>query len=206
MVGVTTGQENGAGRPFVVGIGGSARPGSSTDTALRVALAAADRAGARATLFDGAFLARLPLYAPGSADRTEEARELLSAVQAADGVLLASPGYHGGISGLVKNALDYLEDLRRDERPYLEGRAVGCIVTALGWQASASTLVGLRSVVHALRGWPTPLGVALNTAEEIFDPEGTCTDEKAAVQLDLVAHQVVGFAGMRRPLPLAETT
>jgi FMN reductase len=206
MTAVTTGQENGAERPCVIGIGGSTRPGSSTDTALRVALAAAERAGARTGLFDGACLARLPLYAPGSPIRTDEALELLTAVRSADGMLLASPGYHGGVSGLVKNALDYLEDLRGDERPYLEGRAVGCIVTALGWQASASTLVGLRSVVHALRGWPTPLGVALNTAEDIFDPDGTCTDEKAAVQLELVARQVVGFAGVRGPARIVEAT
>jgi len=201
---VSTRLENGAERPLVTGIGGSARPGSSTDRALRVALAAAERAGARTSVFDGAFVARLPIYSPGSLDRTDDARELLTAVRLSDGVLLASPGYHGGVSGVVKNAVDYLEDLRDDDRPYLEGRAVGCIVTALGWQAAANTLAGLRSIVHALRGWPTPLGVALNTAEDIFDPAGDCTDEKAALQLELVAHQVVGFAGMRRPVPIAD--
>jgi FMN reductase len=40
-------------------------------------------------------------------------------VERADGIVIASPGYHGGISGMVKNALDYLEDLRDAPRPYL---------------------------------------------------------------------------------------
>jgi FMN reductase len=203
---VTVTFETGAEQPLVIAVGGSARPGSSTDRALRVALLAAEHAGARTSIFDGAFLARLPIYHPASPDRTDEARELLAAVRLADGLLLASPGYHGGMSGLVKNALDYLEDLRGDERPYLEGRAVGCVVTALGWQAAANTLAGLRSVVHALRGWPTPLGVALNTAEDIFDLDGSCTDEKAALQLELVANQVVGFAGMHTLMPIADPT
>jgi FMN reductase len=202
---VISGLEDSAGRPFVIGVGGSARPGSTTDCALRVALAAAERGGAATRLFDGAFLAGLPHYAPGSPDRTDDALRLLAAVRSADGVLIASPGYHGGVSGLVKNALDYIEDLREDERPYLDGRAVGCIVTAFGAQASASTLAGLRSVVHALRAWPTPLGVALNTAEGIFDAAGDCTDQKASTQLELVAHQVVTFAGTRHRVPVADT-
>ena len=72
-------------------------------------------------------------------------------------IIVASPAYHGGVSGLVKNALDYVEDLRDAKRPYLDGRAVGCIACAGGWQAAVATLTGLRSISHALRGWPTPL-------------------------------------------------
>ena len=45
-------------------------------------------------------------------------------------VVIASPGYHGTVSGLVKNSLDYLEVLREDDRPYLDGRAVGVIAVA----------------------------------------------------------------------------
>jgi FMN reductase len=113
-------------------------------------------------------------------------------------LIVASPGYHGGVSGLVKNALDLLEDLRDDERPYLDGRGVGCITTAAGWQACVSTLAALRSIVHALRGWPTPLGATLNTSEGVFDPTGACTDPKVFNQLAMVGRQVVEFAQKHR--------
>ena len=83
--------------------------------------------------------------------------EFVEAVRAADGLVIATPGYHGPVSGLIKNALDALDGLRDDERPYLEGRAVGCIVTADGWQACGTALASLRTIVHALRGWPTPV-------------------------------------------------
>jgi FMN reductase len=99
--------------------------------------------------------------------------------------LISTPGYHGGISGLIKNALDYVEELRDDDRPYFDGRAVGCIVCADGWQTTTTTLVSLRSVVHALRGWPTPLGVAINSADTDGDP---------SEQLELIGRQVVEFA------------
>ena len=181
-------------RPLVVGIGGSTRQRSTGELALHIALEAAEREGAHTLVFPGPFLARMPLYSPEHIERNAEQRQLVEAVRQADGIILASPGYHGGISGLVKNALDLLEDLHNDQRAYLDGRAVGCIVTAGGWQTVGSTLASLRSIVHALRGWPTPLGVGLNIAERIFDSSGACTDPAAAKQLATVGHQVVEFA------------
>jgi FMN reductase len=182
-------------KPLVVGIGGSTRSGSSGERALCLALKAAEDAGARTTLFSGAFLARIPIYAPESDERNEEQRQLVEAVRRADGLILASPGYHGGISGLVKNALDLLEDLRDDRRCYLDGRAVGCIITANGWQTVGTALMALRSIIHALRGWPTPLGAGINTAESVFDASGACIEKAAAMQLVIVGRQVVEFAG-----------
>ena len=116
----------------------------------------------------------------------EDARE---AVRQADGLIISAPGYHGSISGLVKNALDYLEDLAKDERPYLDGRAVGLIATAYGDQATMSTMQTLRSIVHALRGWPTPMGATIRTYPGLFSPDGECLDDRARMQLDMVGQQ-----------------
>jgi len=183
-----------AGKPLVVGIGGSTRTASTTERALLLALKAAEDAGAHTSFFGGTFLCKLPTYAPENRERTPDQRQLVEEVRAADSLIVATPGYHGGVSGLVKNAIDLLEDLREDKRAYLDGRAVGCIVTAFDWQTCGSTLMALRAIVHALRGWPTPLGAALNTAEPIFDQAGGCTDQKAAMQLATVGRQVVEFA------------
>jgi FMN reductase len=57
--------------------------------------------------------------------------------------------------------------------------------------------MSLRSVVHALRGWPTPMGATINTAREVFDQAGECVDPVARFQLELVGQQVVEFARMR---------
>jgi FMN reductase len=170
------------------------RPGSTSEHALGAALKAAENGGARTAMFGGAFLGKLPIYAPDLIERSSEQRKFIETVREADGIVVATPGYHGGVSGMVKNALDLLEDLREDRRPYLEGRAVGCIVTAFGAQTGGTTLSALRSVIHALRGWPTPLGVALNATEGLFDSEGNCTDAKAMNQMGIMARQVVEFA------------
>lgn len=139
----------------------------------------------------------LPIYDTESTDRTDQARSLVEAIRGAHGMLIASPGYHGGISGMVKNALDYIEDLREDTHPYLHNRAVGCIAVAYGWQATVSTLQQLRQVTHALRGWPTPLGATINAQVTRFAADGSTEDEAAAAQLATIGQQVVEFARMR---------
>lgn len=183
--------------PLIVGLGGTVRSGSTSETALVKALAAAAAAGAETLLFGGAFLAALPHYDPRcSADNAEQMR-LVDTVRRADGLIVSTPGYHGSISGLVKNALDCLEDLRDDARPYLDGRAVGCIVTAAGAQAGGSTLAALRGIVHAMRGWPTPFGATLNSTGGLFDEDGAFSDPRDAGAIDIVAQQVVEFARSR---------
>lgn len=177
----------------VLGLGGSLREGSQSERALRVALAGAEEAGAITTAVTGRQLV-LPFYDAAAEERTPEAVRLVEAVREADGVIIVSPGYHGGPTGLVKNALDYVEDLRQDMRPYLHGRAVGLIAVAYGWQAAVTTLDQLRTVAHALRGWPTPMGGAVNTAEVTFDAAGGVSEDKMADQLRLIGRQVVEFA------------
>lgn len=190
-------------RPYIVGIGGTPAPGSSTEQALTLALAAAEEAGARTRMFGGEALARLPLYLTEGSDTA--GAELIAAVREADGIILATPGYHGTISGAVKNAIDYLEETAKDARVYLDGLPVGLIVTAYGWQATGSTLATLRSIVHALRGWPTPLGAALNTSGGIFKG-GECTDAASANQLRMVGRQVTTFAQLHLADPAATET
>jgi FMN reductase len=184
-------------RPYIVGLGGTVRPTSSSQRALAAALSAAVALGAEVSMIAGQQL-DLPLYAPDDPVRTPAAQHLIEEIGRADGLIIASPGYHGGVSGPVKNALDYIEDLRDAPRTYLDGIAVGSIVCAHGWQATASTLTALRSIVHALRGWPTPLGVAVNSAETSFDESGAPSDPNVARNLALLAGQVVEFANLRR--------
>lgn len=183
--------------PHIMGIGGTTRPRSSTEKALRNALRICEEEGATTTLFAGAELAALPLYAPESPERAPGALRLLEEIRRADGLIIGSPGYHGTISGLVKNAIDYIEDLREDTRCYLTGVPVGLIATGAGWQGTVTTLESLRSIVHALRGWPTPLGVAINSTLAVFGQNGDVIDEKARIQLETMAREVFEFIRFR---------
>ncbi|WP_419807600.1 NADPH-dependent FMN reductase [Sphingomonas sp.] len=183
-----------ANQPLVVGIGGTIGATSSTERALKIALDAAGAEGFATRMFGGADMARLPLYDPRGTTRTEHEQAFVDAVRQASAVIIASPGYHGSISGVVKNALDLLEETARDERPYLADMPVGLIATAYGWQATGSTIAALRSIVHALRGWPTPFAAAINTQETKFDADGGANDPAVVEQLRRVGQQVARFA------------
>ncbi|GGM05593.1 NADPH-dependent FMN reductase [Nakamurella endophytica] len=175
----------------IVGIGGSVDPGSQSGYALEAVLARARDGGAEVSSFTGRGL-DFPPYHSG-AQPPPTARDYVEAVRAADAVVISSPGYHGTVSGLVKNALDYLEELRTDDRPYLHGRAVGLIAVARGWQAAVTTLTTLRQVTHALRGWPTPLGMAVNSAVTRFDATGATEDGAVRTAVGLLTRQLLDF-------------
>jgi FMN reductase len=177
-------------QPLIVGLGGTLRSNSSTERALRQCLSAVERQGGRTMLFCGDDI-DLPMYNPHDETRTAKATALVDALRDADAVVVGSPGYHGGVSGLVKNALDYIEDLRGDPRVYLDNTPWGCISCAFGWQAAVGTLGQLRVIGHALRAWPTPLGVAINSADEIWDDAGDLVDGTIRGQLDMLATQLL---------------
>ena len=173
-------------QPLIVGIGGTTRAQSTSERALVQALAHAASMGCSTQLIAGAAMPQ-EFFSVETADRSANARAFLAALRAADGVIIASPGYHGSVSGLVKNALDYVEDLRGDARPYLDGRAIGIIVTADGPQALGSTLATLRAIAHSLRGWPTPYAALINTS-------GLQTVQDSQKSVETVAGQVAQFA------------
>jgi FMN reductase len=178
-------------QPHFVALGGTTRVGSTTERALSGALSFAESLGARTTLL-GADAITLPHYAPENPERSPAALHLVNCLRDADAVIIGSPGYHGSVSGLVKNALDYAEDTSRDARCYLSGIPVGCIATAAGWQAAVAAMNHLRAIIHSLRGWPTPMGVAINSIRGT-DGADPITSETVQSQLKLMVEQQFAF-------------
>lgn len=178
----------------VVGLGGTFRQNSSSERLTRAVLQRCEEQGAQTLMFDGPMLAQLPHFNPEAPERTAKEHALVEAVRGCDALVIGSPGYHGGFSGLVKNAIDLLEDLRSDTRSYFDGRPVGLVVTAAGWQACGTTLSALRDVVHAMRGWPTPIGIAVNSIEQKpFGPDGSLTDAATDAIVTAQATQIMSF-------------
>jgi FMN reductase len=177
---------------IILGLGGTGRSESTSELALRYALGCVASLGCATSMLSAQEL-DLPMYKPGSS-LPPGAQRLLEAVRNSDGLIIASPGYHANVSGLIKNAIDYLEELRQDERQYLQGRAVGCIASAREATSAVATLNSLRSITHSLQGWPTPTGVGLCTADISFDSNGAPCDPKVGANLARLAEEVVTFA------------
>ena len=178
----------------VVGIGGAIREGSTSDTALGWMARELEERGAHVTVFKGRDI-DFPLYDPtGASEPDGRLTAYLEAVRTCDALMISTPVYHGGPSGLVKNAIDHLQPLMTDERPYLTGRAVCCIAAGGGLPGAVASLSAMRDVIHALRGWPTPMQVPINASSHPFDDQGQCADPKLDRTLTAALDDLVGFA------------
>ena len=184
----------------VVGIGGTLREGSVSLGAVRRALGAAEDAGAEVELLDLREL-DLPMYEPGRRleEYGENAGRLVEALREADAVILGTAAYHGTLAGVTKNALDFVQYLSRDERAYLDGRAIGLIATAGGDLAAARSIDAMVHAAHALRGVVAPLSVAIPQAWRRSDDEGNVTDETYGARLEKLGRLVVELAGRLSP-------
>lgn len=183
---------------MIVGIGGTTRAGSTTERLVASVLADCAAMGATTRMFGGADLLALPHYVPEAAERSPQQRDFIEAVRAADGFVLGTPGYHGSVSALVKNAIDLIDDTRTDTRAYFDGCPVGLVVTAAGWQATGVVMSAFRDIVHALRGWPTPLGIYVNAMAQRPYADGAAdaplTDAAIAGQVEAQARQIMALA------------
>jgi NAD(P)H-dependent FMN reductase len=90
----------------ILGISGSLRAASINSTLLRAA-ARLSPPGVVLQIFDG--VGQLPLFNPDlEAHMPSQVIALHSAVAAADALLIASPEYAHGVTGSIKNTLDWL--------------------------------------------------------------------------------------------------
>lgn len=188
------------GQLHILGLGGTLRERSTNCWALQRALQAAESAGVTTELL-ALYDLNLPMFMPGKPVEAYDpsVARLLDAVRKADGLLISTAGYHGTLVGATKNALDFLEFLSEDERPYLHERIVGLIATASGELAGVNALNALVHTVYALRGTVAPLLVPIPRPREVFDAQGQVVDAKFAGRLDQLGRLVVETASKFAP-------
>ena len=186
----------------IVGIGGSLSKNSTSLAALKLALQGAAEAGAEVELIDVGTLS-LPFYSP-EGEAPEAARRLAESVYQADGLLWASPLYHGTISGSFKNAIDWLQLLGDRKPAYLTDKVVGLISTA-GGAHGVQAVSTMQAIVHALRGISVSRFVPIPRAWQVFGEAGAIKDAQFESQLKLLGEEVVELARRVRHVPQVAT-
>ncbi len=175
----------------IVGISGSLRPGSYTAKALEAASQRVRALGVEVEILDLRTM-KLP-FCNGEDEYPDypDVEKLRAAVKSADGLILATPEYHGSISGVLKNALDLMSF------EHLSGKVAG-LVSVLGGQSNNNALNDLRIIVRWVHGWVIPEQVAIGQAWKAFDEEGKLLDEKLSQRLDQFAQSLVNSTGKLR--------
>lgn len=109
----------------------------------------------------------IPIYSPEEEEQEQHpnAQALKQAMLAADAVVLASGEYHGGMTGALKNALDYLGFEHFDSKLVLA-------VSASGGAVGVSTLQQIQTTVRYVHGINCPEWISIGGANRAFLPSG----------------------------------
>jgi chromate reductase, NAD(P)H dehydrogenase (quinone) len=169
----------------VIGLCGSLREGSYNG----MALALAGRSMPPSMRLDLFALHAMPLYngdllAQGFPPEVKDLREK---IRSADAVLLGSPEYNFSISGVLKNALDWVS--RGADQP-LAGKPVAILSASSGILGGARSQYDLRKVLLFMNAMVLMKPeVFIGSAASKFDRSGQCTDEptRRAVADQMVA-------------------
>jgi NAD(P)H-dependent FMN reductase len=164
----------------VLGVAGSTRQGSYSTRALKIALEHAKKHSAEVRLLDLSTIV-LPLYDP-SAPASKEVERAAEAIAWADAFILASPDYHGSISGALKNFLDHFYE-------EFAGKMFGYIVAS--HEKGLTVMELMRTAVRQCYGWSMPYGISTNGPQDFTGQETVNTKLSSRLQMmtrDLVVY------------------
>jgi NAD(P)H-dependent FMN reductase len=168
----------------IVGINGSLRPGSYSAMALEVAISRVQGLGVETEIID---LRKLSLpFCNGGDDYSDypDVAKMQQTVKSAAGLILATPEYHGSVSGVMKNALDLMSFEE------LSGKVAG-LISVLGGQSNSNALNDLRIILRWVHAWVIPEQIGLGQAWKVFNEEGEILDEKLSQRFDAFARSLV---------------
>jgi azobenzene reductase len=170
----------------VLGVGSSMRQGSYSTTVLDMILDMAKGNGAETKLLDLRQTNLPMLYA--AKDDTHEVVQVTELVEWADAYILATPDYHGSMSGSLKNFLDYFWS-------EFAGKTFGYIVAS--HEKGLTVMDQMRTAVRQCYGWSIPYGVSINP-EDDFDNKRKVINGKLSSRLDMLARDLVVYGKLIR--------
>jgi FMN reductase len=164
------------------------REGSHSGRALGLVLESCRAQGAETRLLDLRAL-ELPVFRPDRASDAASVREAAEAVRWADAIVLATPDYHGSMSGAVKNFLDY-------HWREFTGKLFGYVVAS--HEKGLTVMDQLRTAVRQCYGWSLPYGVSTHGAEDFDGATGAISNTRLAGRLRMLGRDVVVYGRVLR--------
>jgi azobenzene reductase len=167
-------------------IAGSLRAHSNSTKVLRYMEKEIKKKGAEAALID-LRTAPVPIYNPDAVSVDPNTAKLIESVQKADGVILATPEYHGSISGALKNALDYMGKAQFAGKPVLS-------VCSSGGAVGVSSLTHLQAIVRNVHGINCPEWISIGGEQRRFNAEGAPESEAVVQRIDRALVELLHLA------------
>lgn len=179
----------------ILGVAGSMRQESYSTLGLKMVLEEAKKYGSESHLLDLRDI-NLPLYDPGAPSSNDPSfnnsnnllEKITTALKWADALVLASPDYHGSMSGTLKNFLDYFwEDFA--------GKTFGYIIAS--HEKGLTVADQMRTAVRQCYGWSMPYNISIN-GEKDFDSEGNLVNPALVKRIKMLARDLVTYGTLIR--------
>jgi len=178
--------------PKILAFAGSLREGSVNKRLAKIALLAAQEAGAETTFVDLRDY-QMPLYCEdyesehGIPDSVIALKELM---KSHNGFLIASPEYNGSLTGIMKNTIDWMS------RPYADDPRMACFNGKIAGLMAASPggLGGIRGLSH-LRTILAGIGVFVLPNHVAVGQSGTNLVDDESVKSEPLQAAITNLSG-----------
>jgi NAD(P)H-dependent FMN reductase len=182
----------------ILGIAGSMRKGSFSTHALKLVLKEANRYGSDSRALELREV-RLPIYDPSGSESEELYQDVngnreniletvTEAIKWADAFVLASPDYHGSMSGAMKNFLDYFWE-------EFAGKTFGYIIAS--HEKGLTVADQMRTSVRQCYGWSMPYNISINGAND-FNSAGNPINSTLTNRIKMLARDLVAYGTLIR--------
>jgi NAD(P)H-dependent FMN reductase len=178
----------------VLGVAGSMRQQSYSSSALKMVLEEAKKYNADIYMLELRKI-NLPLYDPSeirsdefSSNNNNVLEKITTALRWADVFVLASPDYHGSMSGGMKNFLDYFWE-------EFAGKTFGYIIAS--HEKGLTVADQMRTAVRQCYGWSMPYNISIN-GENDFDSKGNLVNSALAKRIKMLARDLVTYGTLIR--------
>lgn len=171
----------------LLGVCGSMRANSYSTRVAAIALAAAREHGAETRMLELSAI-DLPTYNPDNESMDHPGLHgATEAVNWADAFLLASPDYHGSMSGAMKNFLDFYWS-------EFAGKLFAYVCAS--HEKGLTVMEQMRTSVRQCYGWSLPYGVSVY-GEKDFDPSGRLVSQVDR-RLQMLSRDLVVYGALIR--------
>jgi NAD(P)H-dependent FMN reductase len=178
----------------VLGVAGSMRQQSYSSCVLKMVLEEAKKYNADINMLELRKI-NLPLYDPSeirsdefSSNNNNVLERITTALRRADIFVLASPDYHGSMSGAMKNFLDYFWE-------EFAGKTFGYIIAS--HEKGLTVADQMRTAVRQCYGWSMPYNISIN-GEKDFDSKGNLVNSTSAKRIKMLARDLVTYGTLIR--------
>ncbi|MBF0388414.1 MAG: NAD(P)H-dependent oxidoreductase [Candidatus Omnitrophica bacterium] len=178
----------------ILAFAGSTRSDSFNKKLVKIAATGARAVGAEVTFIDLHDLP-MPLYdgdLENKSGLSDNAKKFKSLLLEHDGLLISAPEYNSGISGVLKNAIDWASRPLPGEAPLacFTGKVAVIMSASPGALGGLRGLVQVRSILSNIQVLVLPEQIAVSKADEAFNANGTLKDVKQQAAIETLGRKL----------------